>query len=155
MPVEDESDGHMLKYFTESESRIIEQKWMNIFCKDKQGVNTKDYKWHIFSGGRYPSIEGKAAQEAYDTHRCATYMVMHNNEYSVRLTRSKPIDVNRQDVFVFPENMAWTMAFTHEGGWLGPYFAKHPQYEQLEKENRAYGEKLKQIEYAKSKGWLK
>ena len=45
------------------------------------------------------------------------------------------------------------MAFTHENGWLGPYFAKHPDYTQLEVENEKYREKLEQIAEAKRRGW--
>jgi hypothetical protein len=26
--------------------------------------------------------------------------------------------------------------FTHEDGWLGPYFAKHPEYEILNRKSR-------------------
>jgi len=49
------------------------------------------------------------------------------------------------------------MAFTHEEGWLGPYFAKNKNYKILEKRNQDQYknqiEKLRQIELAKSKGW--
>ena len=43
------------------------------------------------------------------------------------------------DFYVFPKNMAWSMAFAHESGSqmldLGPYFSKHPDYEKLQKNN--------------------
>ena len=28
------------------------------------------------------------------------------------------------DAYVFPPDLAWTMVFTHEDGWLGPYFSR-------------------------------
>jgi hypothetical protein len=28
------------------------------------------------------------------------------------------------DVLVWPEDLSWTMAFTHEEGWLGPYYCR-------------------------------
>jgi hypothetical protein len=39
------------------------------------------------------------------------------------------------DFHVFPKNFAWSMAFTHEDGWIGPKFFKHVKYEQLQKQN--------------------
>jgi len=50
--------------------------------------------------------------------------------------------------------MAWTMAFTHEDGWLGPYFAKHSQYSKLNQENIDQIAKAQAIEQARQKGWL-
>lgn len=44
-------------------------------------------------------------------------------------------------------------AFTHEDGWLDPYFAKHQQWENLELENKFKLKKLRQKELAKQKGW--
>ena len=38
------------------------------------------------------------------------------------------------------------MAFTHEQGWLGPYFSKHKDYEVLNNKN------IKSVE-AKTNGW--
>ena len=46
------------------------------------------------------------------------------------------------------------MAFTHEEGWMGPYFAKHENYETLKLKNEKQIEKNKQIEIAKQKGWM-
>ena len=49
------------------------------------------------------------------------------------------------DFYVFPKNMAWTMAFTHEDGWIGSYFAKHPDYDALNAKNIARIRKNKDI----------
>ena len=150
--------GSVLKIFNIVESREIEKKWMSIYCKNKQGFNTKAFKWHIFSGCGYPSTESDAAQKCYESHIAEKYVVMSNDGTSALLTDERPENCNYSDVYVFPENMAWTMAFTHEEGWLGPYFAKHMNYSKLEKENERKkeknAEKLRQIEVAKSKGWM-
>ena len=50
--------------------------------------------------------------------------------------------------------MAWVMAFTHEEGWLGPYFAKHPKYTTLCEENARLVEKERKKAEAKQKGWM-
>ncbi len=146
--------GVILKIFDRVESKEIERKWMSTFCKNQQGFNTKAYKWHIFSGGGYPSVAGEEAQKAYESHVSAKYIVMANDGESAILTDLRPTNLNYQDIYVFPQNMAWTMAFTHEEGWLGPYFAKHPNYSALEKENETHRKKREQIEIAKNKGWL-
>ncbi len=145
--------GKVLKVFNQAETLAIEKKWMETYCKNKQGFNTKAYKWHIFSGGGYPALEFDDAQKEYELHISAKYIVMSNDGDLAFLTDERPTNCNQIDVYVFPENMSWTMAFTHEEGWLGPYFAKHKNYKHLEKENEKYREKLKQIEIAKSKGW--
>lgn len=143
----------IIETFSEKESREIEARWMNVFCKNKQSYTTKDYRWHIFSGGGYPAAEADDAKKMYSEHSAESYCVMYNNGSTIDLVKEKPSDLNHKDVYVFPKNMSWTMAFTHEEGWLGPYFAKHPNYIELEKENEAYKIKLQQIAIAKSKGW--
>ena len=153
MRIDEIEPGIVLKVFDNIESKEIERRWMNTFCKNKQGFNTKSYKWHIFSGDGYPSICGEEAQKEYELHVSAKYIIMSNDGEPAILTDMRPINLNHYDVYVFPENMAWTMAFTHEEGWLGPYFAKHPHYSPLEKENEKHRKKLEQIEIAKGKGW--
>jgi hypothetical protein len=143
----------IIETFNKKDSREIEAEWMRIYCKNKQGFNTKDYRWHIFSGRGYPSVEADEAESMYSKHNAENYYVMFNNASTIDLVKQKPTDLNYKDVYVFPKNMAWTMAFTHEEGWLGPYFAKHPNYQSLEKENEKYKLKLQQIAHAKSKGW--
>jgi hypothetical protein len=143
----------VIEIFDNKSSREIEAEWMSIFCKNKQGYNTKDYRWHIFSCGGYPAVEADDAERLYSSHSAESYYVMYKNASTIELVKEKPTDLNFKDVYVFPRNMAWTMAFTHEEGWLGPYFARHPNYIALEKENEAYKIKLQQISRAKSKGW--
>jgi hypothetical protein len=45
------------------------------------------------------------------------------------------------------------MAFTHEDDWLGPYFARHPHYDQLNRQNLQALRKAEQAAFAKLKGW--
>jgi len=154
MDPDDIEPGKILKIYDSSESKRIESEWMKVYCKNKTGLNTKAYKWHIFSGNGYPSLKGDEAQSAYESQACPNVVVMSNDGSSTVLSDSKPTNLNHQDIYVFPENLSWTMAFTHEEGWLGPYFAKHPDYELLEQKNAQYIEKLHQMEIAKRKGWM-
>jgi hypothetical protein len=123
------------------------------FCKNKQGANTKQFLWHIFSGGRYPFDEGELAKIKYEQHIAPEYVVMPNADTAAILTTGKPAKGVTPDCYIFPINMAWTMAFTHEDGWLGPYFALNPDYKKLNQVNEEYRKKIQQIVIAKQKGW--
>lgn len=57
------------------------------------------------------------------------------------------------DCLVFPPNFAWTMAFTHEDGWLGPFFATHPNVDRLDAANLAQIRKQRELVEARAKGW--
>ncbi len=144
----------LVKLFDESETDEIEKQWMFIFCKNKQGYNTKAFKWHIFSGGAFPALDAEKAHEAYGGVNETQYIVMGNDHEQAILVGSKPMSCNLSDYYVFPANMAWTMAFTHEEGWLGPYFARHPNNKKLESENEKLREKERQKELARSNGWM-
>jgi len=154
MELGDIKPGKILRIYDSTESKDIESQWMKVYCKNKTGFNTKSYKWHIFSGGGYPSLDGDDAQSAYASQVCPNVIVIPNDANTAVLVDAKPTNLNHRDVYVFPENLSWTMAFTHEEGWLGPYFAKHPDYEHLEQKNALYIEKLNQMAVAKRKGWM-
>lgn len=78
---------------------------------------------------------------------------MPNDKGAIIVVDTLPISCNHSDYYIFPTNMAWTMAFTHEEGWLGPYFEKHKNYSTLNKINEQHREKLTQIEIARQNGW--
>ncbi len=126
---------------------------MHVYCKNKQGVNIKAYKWHIFSGNRYPSIDGERAIEEYFKQLAVEFIILPNDKLPAILTNEKPSKCNLPDYLVFPPNMAWVMAFTHEAGCLGPYFAKHPNYDSLNAKNIALVKKANEKSAAIKKGW--
>lgn len=84
-------------------------------------------------------------------------MVLANNRSSALLTNTLPEYCDAQDFYVFPTNLAWTMAFTHEDGWLSPYFATHSDYGSLVAQDierhRAVQRKAEERERAKKRGW--
>ena len=73
MDHDDIASGQVLKTFDRDESKAIERAWMEVFSRNGLGLNTKAYKWHIFSGGGYSALEGRAAMEAYASHAAARY----------------------------------------------------------------------------------
>ena len=88
------------------------------------------------------SSQGEKAQEEYDSHVARTFYIMTEEfgekNHTLYESKIKP-EINafeaKIDCYIFPKNFAWSMAFTHEGGWLGPYFSKHSDYDQLNKRN--------------------
>lgn len=152
------NSGNILRIYSKDETCEIERQWLKIFCKHKQGANTNTYKWHIFSFEKYPSVSGTKALDIYSEQKAAEYIVMSNDDEFAIETDTLPQECNLMDFYVFPKNMAWTMAFTHEDGWLGPYFATHKNYDKLNRINieilKNNERKKKEIEIAKQNGWL-
>ncbi len=142
-------------YFSQDEVAALVKQWIDVFAISKVGVNTKAYLWHIFSSSRYPSLSGNEAIMEYEKQVASEYIVLSNDRKSAFATKNKPLSsfVFYSDYYVFPANFAWTMAFTHEDGWLGPYFARHVDYVKLNQFNIEKIHKLQQIEQARLKGW--
>ena len=82
------------------------------------------------------------------------YIVLSNSNELAIETKKLPVNCNLSDYYVFPKNLAWTMAFTHEEGWYGPYFAKHPEYDLLTERNLMRIQKNKEMQMAKENGWI-
>jgi hypothetical protein len=140
---------------TSEEIHNIEEKWLSIFCnytiKEKNEININLFKWHTFSNDKFPACQHNEAETIYIQQKSTRYFVLpefhaHPNEVAFS-TNMKPNLTLRKalvDFYVFPKNIAWTMAFTHEDGWFGPYFSKHPDFEQLNKKNiEAYNAQLR------------
>lgn len=155
----------IIDYFSDNENielghdviKTIERDWVSNFCgiskNEKEDIHLDQYKWHAFSYEKYPSSNGKEALDLYYNHKALSYIVlpelqMYSKEIAF-ITNILPdyecLDVTT-DFYVFPKNMAWTMAFTHEQGWLGPFFAKNKNYEKLNNKNN-------QAINAKYQGW--
>ena len=145
--------GKVIREFSEEEADRLADDWLAVFGKSRHGVNTKAYLWHVFSGARYPSSSGAAAVDQYKRQSGTEFVVLSNDRRLAFLTELLPESSSLSDYYVFPPNLAWTMAFTHEDGWLGPYFARHPNFEQLNEANQTKLKKVREMEVAQRKGW--
>lgn len=126
--------GQVLKRYSEQESTAMADAWMKVFGQ-KPAPHLNQHMWHVFSYAVYPSQDHQAALDAYSQVESPAYCILANDRKQALLTDRKPTSCTLSDYYVFPENLAWTMAFTHEDGWLGPYFARHPRFERLNAEN--------------------
>jgi hypothetical protein len=153
----DVEPGRLLRRFTKDEALELTDRWIDVYARHAQGANIKAYLWHTFSSGAYPSVCKQEAALLYTQQIAAELIVLSNDRRSALLTDALPIRCDAADYLVFPTNFAWTMAFTHEDGWLGPYFAKHAAYDALVAQEiarvRDRQRKAQEIERAKQEGW--
>jgi len=145
--------GSVLRSYSPGESQQLAVQWLATFG-GSGAPNTKSYMWHVLSFGAYPSLSLQEASTQYELQVAPSFVVLSNDRHQAVETDLRPTSCSESDFLVFPPNMAWTMAFTHEDGWLGPYFAKHSQYDKLNQENIGKIEKARAIEQARQKGWL-
>lgn len=145
--------GTVVRQFSEAEAAQLVHEWLAVFGENGHGVNTRAYLWHVFSSARYPSVSGTAAVEQYKQQAGVEFIVLSNDRKVAFQTELLPESSALSDYYVSPPNLAWTMAFTHEDGWLGPYFALHPNFRQLQAANQAKLQKAQEAEAARQKGW--
>jgi hypothetical protein len=108
----------------------------------KQTIYYDYYKWHTFCYKAYNCVEGRIAINQYLRRRATEYYIVPElrrmDKETAFISTAKPpakFVWLRRDFYVFPENLAWTMAFPHEYKGLGPYFAKHKDFDTLNKQN--------------------
>jgi hypothetical protein len=147
--------GQVLTTLSKEEVRALCREWESAYPADRDGIHVSRFAWHVFSSKRHPSVSGEAALAEYLRHESAKYVVLSNDRDQGLITDQRPATVSISDYLVCPPNWAWTMAFTHEDGWLGPYFARHRDYEKLEVENRAGVRKRDEAALAKERGWAR
>ena len=145
--------GKILYRLSESEVAANVERWMACFGKNSEGIHIDQFMWHVFSNRRFPSVSRAAALEQYPQHEAHEYVVLSNDRDEAFTTDIRPMECSLSDWLVFPANLAWTMAFTHEDESLGPYFALHPRFSVLDAENRGRIKKAREAERARQKGW--
>lgn len=146
--------GNVLRRFDTEETAALVEQWLAAFGTNRHGVNAGAYLWHIFSAERFPSSSGDAALAMYAAQVADEYIVLSNDRKQSFTTDLRPELCALSDWYAFPASLAWTMCFTHEDGWLGPYFAMHADYAARNQANIAKLRKAREIEEAKRKGWI-
>lgn len=145
--------GEVISLLSKDEVAVQFSKWESEFPANRRDIHVNDYAWHVFSSKRYASVSGEAAIAEYNRHESLRYLVLSNDRDQGLVTDQRPTTVSISDYLVSPINRAWTMAFTHEDGWLGPYFARHRDYDKLETANRVGLRKRDEAAAAKERGW--
>lgn len=144
--------GAVIRQYSEAEANAFATEWLAVFGANGRNVNTNSFLWHVFSADCYPCISGVAAIDEYQRQSGVEFVVLSNDRKVAFATDTLPESSSLSDYYVFPPNLAWTMCFTHEDGWLGPYFARHPKWEQLNHINQSTRQKLRTTAEARRKG---
>lgn len=109
-------------------------RWSSIYCRTvKREKGTSCYRkfhWHAFSYQFDPCVEGAKAMEQYSRQTGKTLIVLgesHGGSGKLALKAkgllAPDLSGLRDDLYVMPESVDWTMVFTHEHPDFGPYFS--------------------------------
>ncbi len=110
------------------ETARLQQLWRKIFARRVHQTTGKwtyqKFDWHAFSYGFVYCVERAQAVVEYRTRRTSEIVVLpHRDEepgYRCRSTAMPSLD--GLDAYVCDPRFEWTMVFTHETDWCGPYF---------------------------------
>jgi len=150
--------GSLLQTFSQTETKEWEARWRAVYAANGDVPGLGKYLWHTFSYAAYPSVSGNDAEQGYAEHRREEVIVLSNDRKTALRVAEPPVSDWVMDFYVFPPDLTWTMAFTHEDGRLGPYFARHPDYamraEKAKQQRLANERKAVEMTRAKQEGWL-
>jgi hypothetical protein len=125
--------GASITEIPRKEGSALLQAWREVYCAPLHEATGKwsaanGSSWETFSGGFFPSVGRHRALRDYSEQSADDLLALPENDHdlAIRCTSSLPIDFSplRQDIYVAPSSLAWTMAFTHEDPIYGPYFAR-------------------------------
>jgi hypothetical protein len=113
----------------------LAQAWREVYAARLHSATGKwtwlGYEWHVFSFQHSPACEGRKAVTEYLRQAASRFIVNPEEGRGMGLPAYRITDGqlprfqgSKLDVLVWPEDLSWTMAFTHEEGDCGPYFSK-------------------------------
>ncbi len=125
--------GHPL---SAEETDQLQMRWRRLYAA---GVKRQTgewvhlgYDWHAFSYGFTAAEQGASAIDAYRRQRPGPVWLIPlwakgPASPAWACTGESVPDLSGLDVAVVPLDLSWTMAFTHEDGWIGPFFSTMKQ----------------------------
>ena len=110
------------------------QCWREVFAASLHEARGKwrlgEFSWHVFSFGFARALSGEKAVHEYTAQPLSPFFLLPEENtglpaYFCMSDRWPDLRQLELDVYVSPEGLAWTMAFTHEASsGLGPYFSR-------------------------------
>ena len=109
------------------------QRWREVYAANLHATTGSwkrgDYEWHVFSFEFAEALNGHRAVEEYLAQQPHEFLVVPEDESceAIQIAGGKLPDLRRvrDDIYVWPTDLEWTMAFTHEESiGLGPYFSR-------------------------------
>jgi Domain of unknown function (DUF4275) len=109
------------------------QEWRHVYARWLYITSGKwtyrSYDWHVFSYNHAPAVARDKAVITYASLSPPPHTVICPHDE--RLPALEILDGllpdfrnSGLDIYVWPDSLDWTMAFTHEDGWFGPYFSR-------------------------------
>lgn len=121
-----------LERLSEEEATALWRRWRETFAQPVKAATGEwvhlGYHWHAFSYGFTHAMALDAAKAAYRARWEGrpvelVLLPLEDETLAYRCQADSPLELPREECNVCPPDFAWTMAFTHEDGWLGPYFS--------------------------------
>ncbi|MGE0826731.1 MAG: DUF4275 family protein [Candidatus Binatia bacterium] len=113
------------------EKQHLQLQWRAIFAfhLPRPGrLTTVHRNWHIFSTKQAVCRGGKTAFDLYARVPVTDFFIIPEQDDlpGLRCTASDPPDLSalQLDLYVSSADFSWTMVFTHDHPWHGPYFAQ-------------------------------
>ncbi len=108
----------------------LQANWESVYASgvsnsEKRECRMDQHPWHLFSFEIVPHLEGDEAQIKYGRKKDEDLLIFDLFEKcAVKCkTNDKPdLGSVKSDIYVCPDDYRWTMVFTHETGWCGPYY---------------------------------
>lgn len=111
------------------------RRWREVYARALHAATGSwklgQFDWHVFSYPYARALNGDEAVLAYEEEQPKVLLICPEYEElfpAARLVVAKRKPNFRQeggDVYVFPDDLSWTVAFTHEEpARLGPYFSR-------------------------------
>jgi hypothetical protein len=117
------------------------QRWREVFAVSLHAKTGKwkldEFEWAVFSNRYTRALAGGRAMEAYCSEQADDFFVVPEDAklpaFECQGSRLPDFNAAVADVYVWPEDLSWTMAFTHEANLmeLGPYFSRRDWSEQI------------------------
>ena len=119
-----------------TQQRDLMQEWRTVYAASLYAATGKwrlhELDWHVFSYEHSRAVSGCKALDVYREEQPDSFLVLPEEASRLpglhcrgtRLPNFMPYFV---DIYIFPEDLSWTMAFTHEADTsmeLGPFFCR-------------------------------
>lgn len=113
----------------------LAQRWREVYAARLHAATGKwqwgGFDWHVFSWEHAPAYSGRKAVACYREQAASPFLVLpHEARGSEALPAFRLSEARLPlfeglwlDVMVWPEDLSWTTAFTHEED-CGPYFSR-------------------------------
>ncbi len=113
--------------------REILSAWRHVYAAELHAIRGQwtwlGFDWHVFSHRYARAFAREEAWLTYESLSSPSRFIVcpHDDRLPAFeiIGGSLPDFRNSgQDLYVWPDGLDWTMAFTHEDGWFGPYFSR-------------------------------